>query len=63
MLGVAAVTALCTGAIAFYVRFLVALFRDCKPGWVGYWARLRRHSGESSMPETHEHMHSVSRAA
>jgi hypothetical protein len=39
---------LCTAGIAFYVRFLVALWNECKPRSAGYWVRLRLGSGEET---------------
>ncbi len=42
-------TVLCTAGIAFYVRFLVALCKECKPRRIGYWVRLRLSSGENAI--------------
>jgi hypothetical protein len=42
---------LCTAGIWFYVRFLVALCKECKPRRVGYWVRLRLDSGEGTIAE------------
>ena len=44
-------TVLCTAGIAFYVRFLVALCKECKPRRIGYWVRLRLGSGEDTIAE------------
>jgi hypothetical protein len=41
MVGTAIVTALCAAGIAFYVRFIMALCQEYKPGPRGYWALLR----------------------
>jgi len=59
----AAMTVLCTGAVAFYVRFLVALCRECKPRLAGYWVRLRLGSGEDALVEMQEGKQPVTRAA
>ena len=44
MIAITAMTVLCTGAIAFYFRFLFALLMECKYDWICYLMRLR---GES----------------
>jgi len=48
MVGTTIVTAVCAAGIAFYVRFIVALCQEYKPGVRGYWALLRlgRANGE-----------------
>jgi hypothetical protein len=56
-------TVLCTAGIAFYVRFLVALCKECKPRPVGYWVRLRLGSGESAIAEVPEQRKPLARAA
>jgi len=56
-------TALCSAGVAFYVRFLVALCKECKPRRVGYWVRLRLGSGEESIPELPQRERPVTRAA
>jgi hypothetical protein len=56
-------TVLCTTAIAFYLRFLVALCKECKPSLIGYWARLRSGSGEDDLAEHRARATSVTRAA
>jgi hypothetical protein len=50
----AVLTMLCTAGIAFYVRFLVALWKECKPRRIGYWVLLRLDSGEGTIPELQE---------
>ena len=42
---------LCTAGIGFYVRFLVALCKECKPRRVGYWVRLRLDFAEGTIGE------------
>ena len=56
-------TVLCTTSIAFYVRFLGALGKECKPRSVGYWVRLRLGSGEDRVAELQERKGPVTRAA
>jgi hypothetical protein len=63
MLVSVAMTVLCTAAMAFYIRFLVALCKECKPRRIGYWARLRLGSGEESIPELRQRKQPVARAA
>ncbi len=59
----AVMSVLCTAGIAFYVRFLVALCKECKPRSIGYWVRLRLGSGEDAIAELPEWRESVTRAA
>ena len=42
-------TVLCTAGIAFYVRFLVALCKECKPRLTSLGVRLRLDSGENDL--------------
>jgi len=56
-------TVLCTAGIAFYVRFLAALCKECKPRRIGYWVRLRLGSGEDTIAELLERKKPVTRAA
>jgi hypothetical protein len=63
MLAIAAMTMLCTGAIAFYLRFLFALFRECKHHWIGYLVRLRKESKEDPSPGPKEDETPTRRAA
>jgi len=63
MFVMAVMTMLCTAGIAFYVRFLVALCKECKPRSGGYWARLRLGSGEDTIVELPERRKPVARAA
>ena len=44
MIFTAVMATLSTAAVAFYVRFLVAMCKDCKPALIGYWVRLRPHA-------------------
>jgi hypothetical protein len=34
MLAISVLTTLCTAGIAFYVRFLLALCKECAPRWI-----------------------------
>jgi hypothetical protein len=59
----AVMTVLFTAAIAFYVRFLVALWSECEPPSTGYWVRLRLSSGEGTITELPKRRKPVTRAA
>lgn len=63
MFVMALMTVLCTAAVAFYLRFLVALCRECKPRPIGYWIRLRLDSGEDTIVEMRERKEPATRAA
>lgn len=63
MFVMAVVTVLCTACIAFYVRFLVALCKECKPRPVGCWVRLRLGSSEDTIAELPERRKPATRAA
>jgi hypothetical protein len=56
-------TVLCTAAVTFYLRFLVALFKECQPRGTGYWVRLRHGSDEDMLEKVQEQRTPVSRAA
>jgi hypothetical protein len=56
-------TALCTVGIAFYVRFLVALSKECRHHRIRYLLRLQPDSVEQLIPEAQELGTSISRAA
>jgi hypothetical protein len=51
MMFIPAVTVLCTAGVAFYVRFLVALCKECKSRRIGYWLRLRLGSRKATIAE------------
>ena len=55
--------AVCISAVAFYMRFLFALFRECQPHLTGYWVRLRLRSCEGTIVEMQERTKPVTRAA
>ena len=56
-------TVLCSAGIAFYVRFLVALYKECKPRRIGYWVRMGLGSGEDTIAELQQGKRPVTRAA
>jgi hypothetical protein len=58
-----AMMVLCTAGVAFYVRFLVALCKECKPRGIGYWVRLRPDPGEDTIAELQQSKRPVTRAA
>ena len=63
MFVMAAMTVLCTAGIAFYLRFLVALCRECKPRRIGFWVRMRLGSDEDAIGELQERKKLFNRAA
>jgi hypothetical protein len=63
MFVLAVMTALCAAGIAFCVRFLVALCRQCKPRRIGYWVRLRLSSGDDPITEPQQGKKPATRAA
>ena len=63
MAPIAVMTVLCTAGVAFYVRFLVALCKECKPSLSGYWLRTQPRSDGDEVVELHEQEYPVSRAA
>jgi hypothetical protein len=54
---------LCMTGIAFYVLFLVALWKESKPRSSGYWVRLTLGSGEPTITELPNQRKPVRRAA
>jgi hypothetical protein len=58
-----AITLLCTAGISFYVRFLVAMCRECKTRRIGYWVRVQLGSSEESIPELRQRERPATRAA
>ena len=63
MFGDAVMAAVCVVAVAFYVAFLVGLFRECPPRVTGYWVRLRLGSVEDTLAELQQRSNRVRRAA
>jgi hypothetical protein len=63
MLVMPMVTALCAAGIAFYVRFLVALCKECMPRRIGFWVRLQLGSGDAAIAQRLDHRAPAKRAA
>ena len=58
-----AITALCTAGIGFYLRFLVALCKECKMVSTGYWMLLRAHTDRKPVVSAQPHRKQVVRVA
>jgi hypothetical protein len=58
-----AIVVLCISAVAFYTRFLFALFRESQPNLTGHWVRLRLSSGEDTTVEMQVRIKPVTGAA
>ncbi len=58
-----AMTILCVAAVVFYMRFVLALFKECRVHSTGYWLRLRVDSSEDNLVEMQEYTRPVTRAA
>jgi hypothetical protein len=54
MVAIGVWTVVCAAGIAFYVRFLVALCKECKPRLIGHWVRLHLGFGEDALAEPQE---------
>ena len=63
MFATTAITLLCIAGISFYVRFLVAMCRECKTRRIGYWVRVQLGSSEELIPELRQRERPVTRAA
>ena len=59
----ALLTMLCLLGVTFYVRFLVALCKECRTHRVLSWMRLRAPSNLYAFPQEREHKEPVRRAA
>ena len=46
MIVTALIAAICTGAVAFYVRFFVELCKECKQRCICYLVRLESHASD-----------------
>lgn len=44
------ITALCTAGIGFYLRFMLALCKECSLNRTGYWMLVRVHSQPAPTP-------------
>jgi hypothetical protein len=63
MIASAAILVLCAAGVAFYVRFLVALCKECKPRFACYWVRIRLGSVPEVAQMRHERKAHVKRVA
>jgi hypothetical protein len=63
MVATTIVMVLCAAGIAFYVRFMIALGKECKPGVSGYWVRLRLGRGDGEWMELQTRKPPTTRAA
>jgi hypothetical protein len=54
MVGIAVMTISCAAGIAFYVRFLVALCKESKHRWIGYFLRINCDEGGYPVGELQE---------
>jgi hypothetical protein len=63
MLVTSVITTLCTAGVAFYLRFLFALCKECTPRWLNYRnpARLRLEEKSTSkrLPFKTRHSHAA----
>lgn len=62
MFAMAVVTVLCVAGVAFCVRFMVALCKECEPRLVGYWVHPRLGS-TGTIVELQQRKNPVTRAA
>jgi hypothetical protein len=60
---IALMSVLCTAGVAFYVRFLVALWKESKHRWICYLVRLEPDANEYLISEPREVKTSFSQAA
>ena len=51
MVAMATLTSVLTVGIAFYIRFIVALWRDSTRNWIGYLVRIEPDEGGGAMAE------------
>jgi hypothetical protein len=56
-------TMLCAAGIAFYLRFMIALGKECKPSVRGYWLRLRLGRDDGELVELQTRKRPTTRAA
>jgi hypothetical protein len=57
------ITVVCASGTAFYLRYLVALWKEREPVSHGHWAYLRLGSRENTVLELPERPEPVNRAA
>ena len=58
-----AITLMCTAGVSFYLRFLVALCRECRPHRIGYWVRLRLNTAKEEIARRQERPEPMARGA
>jgi len=63
MIVMTALSALCIGSVAFYVRFLHALWKEGKRRWISYLLRLHPETEEYTIYGERATDESLSRAA
>ena len=63
MLAAVSLTALCTSGVAFYARFLFALYKECRHHGICCLVCLPAQSAEHAVPEGHALGASIRRAA
>jgi hypothetical protein len=63
MFATVAITLVCTAGVSFYVRFLVALCKECRPHRIGRWVGLRLNTAEEEIAGRHERRDAMARAA
>ena len=60
---IAAMAALCAAGVTFYVRFLIALCKECRRERISYLVRLQPASDDDVLTESSESGTSIPRAA
>lgn len=63
MIATTIVSAVCTAGIAFYLRFIVALCQEYKPGLRGHWLFLRQGTGNGEVVELQRRERPTTRVA
>ena len=58
-----AITLICTAGVSFYLRFMVALCKECRPHRIGYWVCLRPNTAEEEIARRQERPEPMARAA
>jgi hypothetical protein len=56
-------TMLCLGGVTFYVRFFLALCKECRFQRISYWMRLHAPSNLYTLPNPEHRKKTVVRAA
>lgn len=63
MLTTVVLATLSAGGVGFYLWFLFALIKECKPRFYGHWVRLRVDSEEQQVVELSSRPQAIPRAA